>query len=173
MIATKEFHISDLLDDGINGEYEMCDADGNSVGTVNVSINFESGDGKCSLFSLFANFKLIRICDCSVSTTTPYRNDCNILTMLYLNFAFVCFVFFSELLRYDGFHAAQVGRLSFRLRIHPFSSIRLESLSFCVGVCLTMFLSRFETDEYATSYSPNAKTLLLRFVNLTILLDQY
>lgn len=51
--------IADLLDDGINGEYEMNDADGNSVGTVNVNINFESGDGEllCLLF-----FFLLLIC---------------------------------------------------------------------------------------------------------------
>lgn len=33
--------------EGINGPVELCDADGNVVGTVNVSVNFEEGDGKC------------------------------------------------------------------------------------------------------------------------------
>lgn len=46
VIATVEFAIADLLDDGINGEFEMSDADGNVVGTVCVNINFEAGDGK-------------------------------------------------------------------------------------------------------------------------------
>lgn len=46
VIGTCEFTIGDLLDDGINGGYEMVDADGASVGTVNVSINYEAGDGK-------------------------------------------------------------------------------------------------------------------------------
>lgn len=46
VIATVVFPIADLLDDGINGEYEMNDADGNPVGTVSVNINFESGDGE-------------------------------------------------------------------------------------------------------------------------------
>lgn len=46
-----EFPIADLLDDGINGDYEMADADGNSVGTVSVNINFESGDGTFLMFS--------------------------------------------------------------------------------------------------------------------------
>lgn len=45
VIATAEFSIGDLLDDGINeDEVEMCDADGNAVGTVAVNINFEEGD---------------------------------------------------------------------------------------------------------------------------------
>lgn len=49
VIATTEFVIADLMDDGINGEYEMLDADGNSVGTVGVNINFEEGDGTLPL----------------------------------------------------------------------------------------------------------------------------
>lgn len=51
VIGTTEFTIADLLDDGINGEYEMADADGNSVGNINVNINFEAGDGK--YFNIF------------------------------------------------------------------------------------------------------------------------
>lgn len=47
MIATAEFPIADLLDDGINDDsVSMCDADGNEVGTLGVNINFEAGDGK-------------------------------------------------------------------------------------------------------------------------------
>lgn len=46
VVATREFPIADLLDDGINDTVEMFDADGNSVGTVDVNINFEEGDGK-------------------------------------------------------------------------------------------------------------------------------
>lgn len=56
VIGTAEFPISDLLDNGINGEYEMMDADGNSVGTVTVNINFEAGDGKLNIF-----FALVRL----------------------------------------------------------------------------------------------------------------
>lgn len=44
VIATKEFCISDLLDDGINGEFEMLKEDGEPSGTITVNINFEEGD---------------------------------------------------------------------------------------------------------------------------------
>lgn len=43
LIGTVEFPISDTVD-GINGEFEMHDAEGNSIGTVDVNINFEEGD---------------------------------------------------------------------------------------------------------------------------------
>ena len=46
MIGTAEFNIADLLDDGINGEFDMYDAEGESVGTVSVNLNFEAGEGK-------------------------------------------------------------------------------------------------------------------------------
>lgn len=36
--------ICDLLDDGITGSHELLNADGESVGTVDVNITFEPGD---------------------------------------------------------------------------------------------------------------------------------
>lgn len=42
-IATAEFPLTDAVD-GVNSDVEMFDADGNSVGTVAVSISFEEGD---------------------------------------------------------------------------------------------------------------------------------
>lgn len=45
MIATAEFEISDIIGDGINDTVELVDSDGNSVGTVDISITFEEGDG--------------------------------------------------------------------------------------------------------------------------------
>lgn len=58
VIGTCEFPICDLLDDGINGEYDMVDADGNSVGKVTVSINFEAGDGMYFFNSLTLTSRL-------------------------------------------------------------------------------------------------------------------
>eukprot|EP00177_Eucheuma_denticulatum_P002441 GFKZ01004388.1.p2 GENE.GFKZ01004388.1~~GFKZ01004388.1.p2 ORF type:complete len:133 (+),score=32.25 GFKZ01004388.1:358-756(+) len=43
VIATRELPISEAVE-GMNGDYELFDAEGNSVGTVDVSINFEEGD---------------------------------------------------------------------------------------------------------------------------------
>lgn len=45
VLGTVEFTICDLIDDGINGEFEMVDADGESVGQVSVNINYTAGDG--------------------------------------------------------------------------------------------------------------------------------
>jgi len=49
VLGIVEFPISDVLDDGLNGTYEMMDADGNGVGSVEVNINFEEGDGTCDM----------------------------------------------------------------------------------------------------------------------------
>lgn len=56
VIGTREFTLCDLLDDGINGEQELFDADGNSVGTVDVSIEFEEGEGKQQRSTLSRRF---------------------------------------------------------------------------------------------------------------------
>lgn len=51
MIGTAEFDIGNIVGygaDGINESVEIIDSEGSSIGTVDVSISFEEGEGMCS-----------------------------------------------------------------------------------------------------------------------------
>lgn len=52
VIGTVEFPIGDTVS-GINGSFDVKDAEDNSVGTVDVNINFEEGD--VSMFDLLGS----------------------------------------------------------------------------------------------------------------------
>lgn len=74
IIATKEFAIADLLDDGINGEYEMYSEDGEPVGTVNVNINYEAGEGKSHPIALaiHVSSKVLSFLNRLLRVSSPY-----------------------------------------------------------------------------------------------------
>lgn len=56
VVAQAEFDIDSIVGygaDGINESVELLDTDGNSVGTVDISISFEEGDGTSLYLPLF------------------------------------------------------------------------------------------------------------------------
>lgn len=103
VIATAEFPICDLVDnDGIEGGYDMYDVDGNSVGTVNVNLQYEEGDGKFLVISYSWVFFLIGI----VCIGRQFG-------LTWLLFSVVLFVF-SQLLRPDRLGVTSIRRFGLR-----------------------------------------------------------